>query len=134
MKSFKEFLDESYEVSSMAGGGYMNDTNVAGNNVTTSFIPLRSKDHYEADFTVNSNWDDRYSGATHKHLILHHVGKVLNHFINTHSPKKIEFQAYNKVKHNDSFGEFAQKLAKHHGYSYDSEYLGSNTIKHKLTR
>lgn len=77
------------------------------------------QNQYHAHFYVNGTSSREHVGE-HGPRILHHVARVVDHFVRTHKPHAIHFEAgdndvgVESHKH-DVYGHFADRLARAHG-------------------
>lgn len=128
MKTFKQFLEESYETHPDENI-HQNQTYIGGNKVKTSFIHIYNG-HYIVYYSVNSQTDKKYMDNKPikiKEAIARHAGNVVHHFIKNHKPNSLTYTPANKG-HDLAFTKFSKKLADHHNYEYSIDKSGYQTL------
>jgi hypothetical protein len=120
MLTFKQYINEKW---SGERGGYRTHHGIVdGHKVTTKFSPQHSIDNkgkhggwHAVDFYVNHSLNDgEVKDSKTKVKIMHHVHKVISHFIEKKRPKSLSMSG-NSDKKRNLYAHVAQRIAKKHG-------------------
>lgn len=118
MISFAEFLDE--QMFQKHGSDYVHLANIHGHHVHLGFYG--NDGTYEVAYLVNHN--HTISGShvepEHRAKILHHVNRVINHFIVNHKPKSVFFSTVDS-RAERTYEQLGKRLAKKYGGKYEHD-------------
>lgn len=135
MKTFKQFLEESYEFTSGDHGSKHHHAMIGGHEIRTSF-DSGNKSTF-VSFAVDNKYNHHEADVTSlgtRGIIPYHVAKVTSQFIKTHQPKVLKFSTYNPQEHSDGFTKAAKLLADKHGYDYDYDRTFREHVLTKKTK
>ena len=136
MKTFKQFVAEKWIRGVGIGSGSKKRTRkwgithtdqVAGHDVEVSITHLhrsmndpKRKGHVAVNFAVDGSDEKEDMRSKDGAKILHHVHKVVKHYIEKRKPKEIRMLGNTKQKQ-DVYSQYAHRLAKHFNGSVRKE-------------
>ena len=126
MLTFKQYINEKWR--GVSDGTRTHDSVINGQKITTHFgghgdKEPRKQGSYSVDFFVNSSTKNHKEVKDSKTQvkILHHVNKVVSHFIKKKNPKRLRMSG-NSDKKRNLYAHAAERIAKRHGGTVSHDY------------
>ena len=87
--------------------------------------------HVDIDFSVNNTFNKKVADvrSPEDHMrILHHIHKVINHYVSRRKPERVRFTG-NTDEKRAMYAKYAEHLSKKHGYKSSTTPFGITNVE-----